>query len=294
MRILSGKEVAERIEAEISRMGPPPPVLAIYSIGDDPASAIYVRSKVRKGGSLGAEVLLRSFPADAGAGSVLSSISKDSEDPAIDGIVIERPLPPHMDVDEMYDIIDPLKDLEAQHPENIGLLARGRPRFVPPTPLGAILLMLHYGIDPRGGNVAVLGRSLTVGTPLAIMLSRKANWGDATVSLIHSRSRDMGCMLKDADIVISAVGRPRSIKGEMLKPGAHVVDVGISIDASGELSGDADLASMEGVAASATPTPGGTGTVTVSCMFLNLFRARGLRKGTLSEHEDDIIRMIYG
>lgn len=293
MRLLSGKEVAGRIESEIMRFGPDPPVLAIYQIGDDPASEVYVRSKVRKGASLGAKVLIRSFPSNVMQGSVLRSINQDTRDPAIDGIVIERPVPSHIDVDAMYDAMDPLKDLEAQHPENIGLLAQGRPRFVPPTPLGAIILMLHYGIDPRGRNVAVLGRSPTVGTPIAIILSRKADWGDATVSLLHSRSRDTDRILKSADIVISAVGRPHLIKGHMLKPGAHVIDMGISVDASGELSGDADLDSMEGIVSSATPTPGGTGSVTVSCMFLNLFRARDLRRGTLSEHEDGIIRMIY-
>jgi methylenetetrahydrofolate dehydrogenase (NADP+)/methenyltetrahydrofolate cyclohydrolase len=296
MELLYGKPVAERVLAEVARLRARTsvsPRLVIYQVGDDPASLIYARSKVKRGETLGARVEVRHFSSDVDRAEVVRQLQKDSADRDVTGIVIERPLPDGWARWEMMDMVPPSKDLEAQSGVNLGLMVQGCPRFIPPTPLGSILLMHHYGIYPMGKNIVIMGRSPTVGYPLALLLSQKRDWANATISMVHSATADPDPLLLAADIVITAIGRPGYLKGEKLKEGSTVVDVGINAGPDGKVVGDADMDSMEGVVRRATPTPGGTGSVTVACMFLNLFRALHLQGGECPRHEDDIIRMIY-
>ncbi len=294
MEVLRGKPVAERIDSELRHLASDldTPVLAVYLVGADQSSEIYARSKVRKGERIGVDVLLRKFPADTQQDMIAGSIREDSSDERICGMMIERPLPNPLDLDQLMEMIPPEKDVEGLHPYNYGVMAFGKPRFVPPTPLGALFLMDHYGIKTEGKRIAILGRSPNVGRPLATMLSQKREWGNATVTLLHSRTGDAAPHISMADIVITAVGSPRMLKGHMIKEGAQLIDLGIN--PSGDtIVGDVDIDSVSGKASGATPTPGGTGPVTVSAMFLNVFRARMLQKGSGSRFEDDIIKRIY-
>jgi len=294
MEVLRGKPVAERIDRELRRSASDlgTPVLAVYLIGADQSSEIYARSKVRKGEKVGIDVLLRKFPADVEVKDLSLSLRKDSSDDGITGIMIERPLPEGIYPDPLENIIPPGKDVEGLHPCNWGELALGRPRFIPPTPLGALFLMRHYGIKTVGKNITVLGRSPNVGRPLATMLSQKREWGDATVTLLHSRTGNIASHTSAADVVITAVGSPKMIKGHMIKKGAVLIDLGIS-PAGDTVVGDVDLESVGEKASAATPTPGGTGPVTVSAMFLNVYRARMLQVGVDWKFRDQIMGSIY-
>ncbi|MFW3146851.1 MAG: bifunctional 5,10-methylenetetrahydrofolate dehydrogenase/5,10-methenyltetrahydrofolate cyclohydrolase [Thermoplasmatota archaeon] len=294
MDLLFGKPVAERILSDIKHgVGSgKPPVLAVYLIGDDPSSEIYARSKARKGEKIGIEVDLRRFPSDAGLDEILGSLDRDASDINVHGVMIERPLPEGMNIGSLTDRIPAFKDVEGLKPDNYGLMAMGTPRFIPPTPLGAILLLLHYGIPLEGRTVVVVGRSPNVGRPLSILLSQKKAYGNASVVLLHSRSGDPSDWTSRADIVITAVGRPKMLKGSMIRDGAVLIDLGINPVGDG-IVGDVDMESVGDVASMATPTPGGTGPVTVAAMFLNLLRARDLQKGIKSSITDPLIRMIY-
>jgi len=295
MELLSGRPVAERIDSEVQTLSGQVsrPHLVIYLVGDDPSSVVYAGSKAKRGGALGADVTIRRYRPDISMEEVMDAIDRDSASEDVDGIVLERPLPGSWDRSVLRGSIDPVKDLEAQHPENFGLLALGAPRFVPPTPLGALVLMHHYGMEFAGRNVVVMGRSPTVGLPLAVLLAQKLPWADATVSILNSRTKRPHCALEDADIILTAIGRPGYLKGDMVPKGVRIVDMGINSGPDGKLVGDVDIPSMADVAAAATPTPGGTGAVTVSCMFLNLFRAAALRSGASLRHGDEMIRKIY-
>ncbi len=295
MELLYGKPVADRVLSEIAKLDliDDTPHLVIYLVGDDPASLIYARSKEKKGASLGAKVTVKRFDSDVGEERFLEMVREDARSSEVHGIVVERPIPEGWDRFRIQGAIPPEKDLEAQCPVNFGLMAQGRPRFVPPTPLGALLIMHHYCVEITGKNIVVMGRSPTVGYPLGMLLSQKIQWANGTVSLVNAASQDPGCLLAGADIVISAVGKPLFLKGGMLKKGSTIIDMGINCDENGRIVGDADLGSMEGIASRATPTPGGTGAVTVACMFLNLHRAWLIQKGYDGSHGDPIIRMIY-
>ena len=295
MKELSGVPVVERIEGAIEGFKEQSPSLAIYLIGDDPASRIYARSKVKRGKKLGIDIRIHNFNQGSGQNEVEEGIRESSSSKDVDGIMVERPLPKGFDLGALMSLIPPSKDVEGLTPCNYGLLSQGSPRIIPPTPLGAILLTMHYGIETSGKNVVVMGRSVNVGRPLYLLLSSKAPFGNATVSQIHSRTREPENYLRNADLVYSAVGKPGMIKGKMIKEGAVLIDMGIStVEGEKGIFGDVDSSSVDGVASALTPTPGGTGPVTVASIFLNLFICRGYVKGEFPNFEDRIIRNIYG
>ena len=294
MELLSGKPVAERIDMTVrSLIGDLRPKLIVYLIGADPSSVIYAGSKVRKGDLLGIEILLREFKEDSDPEEIRSSLRKDASDGSAIGIMIERPLPDRFDMDELMEMVPPEKDVEGLHPENIGLLCLGRPRFIPPTPLGALFMLLHYDVEIKGKDVVVVGRSPNVGRPLTILLSLKREWGNATVTNAHSRTRDLKGITRRSDIILTAVGEKGLITGDMVKEGAVLIDLGIN-PVEGGIVGDVDIGSLESSNSRATPTPGGTGPVTVSCMFLNLAISMTRANGSFPELEDLMIREIYG
>lgn len=294
MEVLRGKPVAQRIDSELKllseRIGAP--TLVVYLIGGDGPSVIYARSKIRKGERIGVKVILREYSPDVTVDELERELCRDASDPGIHGIMIERPLPDGIDIHELMGIVPPIKDVEGLHPENYGLLGMGDPRFIAPTPLGALFLMLHYGVQIKGKEVVVVGRSLNVGRPMATLLSQKVQWGNATVTLVHSRTKDIASHTRRADIVITAVGRARMLKGDMVKEGAVLIDLGINPEGDG-IVGDVDINSVDGIAWGATPTPGGTGPVTVSSMFLNLYKARMLQEGLKVQFTDEMVGSIY-
>ncbi|MBN1391100.1 MAG: bifunctional 5,10-methylenetetrahydrofolate dehydrogenase/5,10-methenyltetrahydrofolate cyclohydrolase [Candidatus Thermoplasmatota archaeon] len=295
MEILRGKPVVDRIDKELKliscNIGTP--MLVVYLIGADEASVIYSRSKIRKGEKIGVKVVTREFPLGTPTEQIVGHLCEDAADPDVHGIMIERPLSIGVDIQDLIVHIPPSKDVEGLHPENYGLLGMGVPRFIPPTPLGALLLMQHYRVRTEGKEIVVVGRSPNVGRPLAALLSQKAPWGNATVTTVHTRTQDISVHTRRADIIITAVGIPRLIRGEMIKKGAVLIDLGINPVEDG-IVGDVDLGSVSEVAGAATPTPGGTGPVTVSSMFLNLYRATILAGSSDIEFTDEIIGTVYG
>ncbi|MGA1821165.1 MAG: bifunctional 5,10-methylenetetrahydrofolate dehydrogenase/5,10-methenyltetrahydrofolate cyclohydrolase [Thermoplasmatota archaeon] len=291
---LKGAPVVERIERAISEIDQPRLRLAIYIAGNDEASAIYARSKVRKGESLGFEVSMKKLSSEVSQKALEREISRDAQDPEIHGIIIERPLPAGLDMNRLISLIPPNKDVEGLHPYNYGLMAQGRPSLIPPTSLGAMFILLHYEIEVNGREAVVLGRSVNVGRPLSNLLSQKLEWANSTVTLAHSRTPDLKGVLRRGDVLISAVGTPKFIKGDMIKKGAALIDIGIStIPGEKGVYGDADWDSILGKAGAATPTPGGSGPVTVASLFLNLCRAYQLSSGEIAPIEDEMIRKIY-
>ncbi len=295
MERLFGRPVADRLQNEMGELidRSDPPGLAIYMIGSDPSAAIYARSKVRKGEGLGIETKVRELPSDISIEEVRSLILQDGASDEVDGIMIESPLPRGWDMYDLVRAIPPEKDVEGVTYENYGLMSLGRPRFIQPTPLGAILLMLHYSIDVTGKEVVVVGRGRDVGRPLSTLLSMKTEWGNATVTLAHSRTADLGEVTRRADVLFTGAGRKGLIDRDMVKEGAVVIDMGVNADGSG-IVGDVDVASMDGWASRVTPTPGGTGPVTVSAIFLNLMIARMRRRSLEISFKDEIIQALYG
>ncbi len=295
MERLFGRPVADRVLNEIGGLidRSDPPMLVIYLIGSHPSSEIYARSKVKKGRSIGIETEVRELPSEISMEEVRSLLLQDGASDKVDGIMIESPLPEGLDMDELVQAIPPEKDVEGVTYENYGLMSLGRPRFIQPTPLGAILLMLHYSIDVNGKEAVVVGRGRDVGRPLSTLLSMKTEWGNGTVTLAHSRTADLGEVTRRADILLTGVGRKGLIGRDMVKEGAVVIDMGINTDGSG-IVGDVDVASLEGWASRVTPTPGGTGPVTVSAMFLNVMIARMMRRSLDLSFEDAMIQAIYG
>lgn len=293
MELLRGKPVSQSIEKVISSFFEVERyVLSVYLIGADPSSRIYASSKVKKGNSMGAEVILKEFPPDVDQDTILHELEKDSKDETITGMMIERPLPDHLDMDTMMNMIPPEKDVEGLHPRNYGSMAMGCPTLIPPTPLGALFMLRFHGIETEGKRITVIGRSPNVGRPLSILLSQKKIWGNATVTLVHSRSKDIPEILRGSDIIITAAGRKGLVTGKMVKDGAVLIDLGINPEGKG-IVGDVDIPTLEGMDVRVTPTPGGTGPVTVSSMFLNLVVAGSMQRERSMDFPG-MIREIYG
>ena len=259
-----------------------PPGLAVVIAGDDPASAAYVGRKEKACAALGYHHVTRRFPADVGVAELLACVDALNADPAIDGILVQLPLPGHLDADRVLSAVDPRKDVDGFHPENLGLLMSGRPRFVPCTPRGVLRLLAHHGIEVAGRRVTVVGRSLIVGRPLAMLMSLKGKGGDATVTLCHSATRDLAAETARADIVVAALGSPRALGRAHVARGAVVVDVGINRVASPTgrpaLVGDVDGEAMEGWASAWTPVPGGVGPMTIAMLMENTWQAMCARE----------------
>ena len=281
--ILDGKTLSEEIRAEIAvetadfkhRTGVTP-CLAAVLVGDDPASQVYVRNKQKACEKAGIGSLLHTPPADTTTAALLKLIGQLNHDAAVHGILVQLPLPKDIDTARVLEAIHPLKDVDALHPENVGRIIQGRPRFLPCTPHGIQQLLLRNNIDPAGQHVVVLGRSDIVGKPMAAMLMQRGRGGDATVTVCHSRTRDLAAVTRSADILIVAIGRAKFVTADMVKPGAVVIDVGINRTEKG-LVGDVDFGPVSQVAGWITPVPGGVGPLTITMLLHNTLRAARLQ-----------------
>ena len=280
-RIIDGKAVAARVRAEVADRvrrlvaGGVRPGFVDLLIGEDEASALYVRTKNRAADEAGMLALDRRLPASAGREEALAVVGELNEDPAVHGIIVQSPLPDGSPIDifELQSAIRPDKDVDGLHPENQGLLAMGRPRFVPATPLGVVELLHREGIPVEGRRAVVVGRSSLVGRPLSILLSSKAPGLNATVTLCHTGTKDLGAETRRAEILVVAAGRAAAITGDMVMPGATVIDVGTNRGPDGKLLGDVDFASVSAVAGAITPVPGGVGPMTVAMLMANTVSA---------------------
>ncbi len=250
------------------------PGLAVVLVGEDPASNVYVRSKGKATREAGMVSVEHRLPADVGAEALLALVADLNADPTMDGILVQLPLPRHIDEQAVIAAIDPDKDVDGFHPINAGRLATGSAGFVPCTPLGCVMLLKSVVPNLSGMEAVVVGRSNIVGKPMAQLLLRES----CTVTVVHSRTRDVRAHVGAADIVVAAVGIPEMIKGDWLKPGATVIDVGINRTEAG-LVGDVDFASAVTVAGAITPVPGGVGPMTIACLLRNTLVSAGRREG---------------
>ena len=242
-------------------------------VGDVAASQVYVRNKENASRLAGIRGEVVRLPADVTEGALLATIDALNADPEVHGILVQLPLPPQVDEHRVIEAIDPRKDVDGFHPENAGLLAIGRPRFAPCTPLGVRELLIASGVETKGAHAVILGRSQIVGKSMALLLLQKGPGGDATVTVCHSASRDVEAMTRQADILIAAIGRPESVRGDAIKPGAVVIDVGINRMADGSLRGDVAFVEAAEVASWITPVPGGVGPMTVALLLRNTLDA---------------------
>ncbi|MBX9789703.1 MAG: bifunctional methylenetetrahydrofolate dehydrogenase/methenyltetrahydrofolate cyclohydrolase FolD [Pirellulales bacterium] len=278
-QLLDGRELArqlqEEIQAEVAafvRQVGVTPGLAAVLVGDDPASQVYVRNKQKACERVGIASWLHRLPSTVTTDELLQLVARLNTDDGVHGILVQLPLPPQVDTLRVLDAVTPLKDVDGFHPENVGLLVQGRPRFVPCTPLGIQRLLERHGVDTAGRAAVVVGRSDTVGKPMALLLAARGRGGDATVTICHSRTPDLGAVTRTADILIVAIGQAHCVTAEMVKPGAVVVDVGINRTDSG-LVGDVDFAGVREVASLITPVPGGVGPLTVTMLLANTLTA---------------------
>ena len=285
-RLIDGKaaaaELRARVAVEVARFRAErgrAPGLAVVLVGEDPASAVYVRNKGKATIEAGMESFEHKLSADISEAELLELVERLNADPSVDGILIQLPLPAHVDADKVLLAIDPDKDVDGFHPVNAGRLAVGLDGFVPCTPLGCLKLLRAELGDLSGKEAVVIGRSNIVGKPMALLLL-----GDhCTVTIAHSRTRDLPEMVRRADIVVAAVGRPEMVKGDWLKPGATVIDVGINrvpaAEGKTKLVGDVDFASASRVAGAITPVPGGVGPMTIGCLIRNTMVSAARRDG---------------
>jgi methylenetetrahydrofolate dehydrogenase (NADP+)/methenyltetrahydrofolate cyclohydrolase len=278
--IIDGKiiaaELRDRVAAEVARIKRDhgvTPGLAVVLVGSDPASEVYVRSKHKQTQAAGMASFEHKLPADVAQAELLAMVAKLNADPAVHGILVQLPLPKGLDTDAVVNAIDPAKDVDGLHPNNAGRLAGGLPALAPCTPLGCIILTKTVHPSLEGMNAIVIGRSNLVGRPLVQLLLNE----NATVTIAHSRSRDLAKLCAQADLVYAAVGRPEMVRGDWIKPGATVIDVGINRipgdDGKTKLVGDVAYAEALEVAGAITPVPGGVGQMTVACLLVNTLRA---------------------
>ena len=286
--IIDGKAFAAGLRAGIGRAVAGlaeegvTPGLAVVIVGEDAASQIYVRNKVRKTLAAGMRSFDHALPASTGEADLLALVGRLNADPEVDGILVQLPLPGQIDPQRVIEAIDPAKDVDGFHPINAGRLLAGTPAFVPCTPLGSLLLIKSVLPRLAGLDALVIGRSSIVGKPMAQLLLQQ----DCTVTMAHSRTRDLPGLCRRADILVAAVGRPELVRGDWLKPGAVVIDVGINRvpdPAAGEgrtrVTGDVAFREAAGVAGALTPVPGGVGPMTIACLLRNTLQAACLRRG---------------
>ena len=290
-QLLDGRGLAQRIEATLrdevqtfAEMFQRRPRLVVVLVGDLAASASYVKSKAAAAARVGIDAEVIPVPVTADTSELVAlvqAIARDEHGPA-DGILVQLPLPPHVDTVAVLDAVPPDRDVDGFHPENAGLLSQGRPRFIPCTAAGVQRMLIDAGIETAGRHAVIVGRSDIVGKPLALLLAARSpagtNGGDATVTICHSRSSDLPAITRQADILVAAVGRPGLITADMVKPGAAVVDVGIN-RVAGKLVGDVDFEAVRAVAGWISPVPGGVGPLTVAVLLCNTALAAELRLG---------------
>ena len=282
--IIDGKAIAaglrERIGRETSafveQTGVTPHLAAVL-VGDDPASAVYVRNKQRACEKAGIKSTLHRLDAATSQSELLLLVPRLNEDSDVHGILVQLPLPSQIDETAVLDAVSPLKDVDCFHPENVGLLSQGRPRFQPCTPAGCQHLLAESAVQTEGAHVVVLGRSEIVGKPMALLMVQKGKAANATVSICHSRTRDLPNVTRQADILIAALGRPEFVTGEMVKDGVVVIDVGINRTEDGKLVGDVEFTSVAAKASAITPVPGGVGPMTIAMLLQNTLTAARLQ-----------------
>jgi methylenetetrahydrofolate dehydrogenase (NADP+)/methenyltetrahydrofolate cyclohydrolase len=267
-------EIVASIRARVDAAGSPEICLATVLVGDDKPSQTYVRSKHRKAADAGLQSRNVELPATATQADVEAEVGALAADPAVHGILVQLPLPVGLDPEPVLDLVPPEKDVDGLTERSMGRLVRGRPGLVPCTPLGVMRLLERYGVATSGSRAVVIGRSTLVGLPLALLLNRKGI--DATVTMAHSRTKDLVAVCRDADIVVGAAGQARMITAEHVKPGAAVIDVGVSRTEDG-LVGDVDFAAVEPIAGWVTPMPGGTGPMTIAMLMENTVSAAMLQ-----------------
>jgi len=277
-RILDGKAIGARLRAGLAQRIAGlsfRPGLRVVRVGEDPASIVYVRSKDRAAKEAGYDSETILLPDDVSEPDLLATVRRLNDDPAVDGILVQLPLPKHIDPQKVLEAVDPAKDVDGFHPVNAGRLAAGLPGLVPCTPKGVMHLLAEAGIALPGARAVVLGRSAIVGRPMAALLLA----ADATVTMLHSRSRDLAAECRRADVLVAAVGRADMVKGDWIAPGAVVVDVGINRRPDGKLTGDVDFAAASAHAGWITPVPGGVGPMTIACLLENTLEAALARRG---------------
>ena len=273
--IINGKSIAAEIRREVagdtSRLTATgvTPGLATVLIGDDPASRVYIGAKRKACAEVGIKAWDHDLPASTPEGALLDLLSGLVEDDAVSGILVQLPLPEHIDEDKVLEKVPAHKDADGFHPENLGRLLSGRARVVPATPAGIQQLLIHSQIETTGAEVVVVGRSNIVGKPLAALLMQKGPGANATVTVCHTATRDLTRHTRRADILIAAIGRPKAISGPMVAPGAAVIDVGVNRTDSG-LVGDVDFEAVRAIASAITPVPGGVGPMTIAMLLKNV------------------------
>jgi methylenetetrahydrofolate dehydrogenase (NADP+) / methenyltetrahydrofolate cyclohydrolase len=278
-QLLDGNALARQIRSELTEEvadfienNGVVPTLAAVLVGEDPASQVYVRNKRRDCEEVGIQSQLHSLPTSTTQTELLNLIAKLNRDDAVHGILVQLPLPPQIDTRAVLEAVSANKDVDAFHPENVGLVVQGRPRFLPCTPAAVQQILLRNNVPIAGQHVVVVGRSDIVGKPLSIMLAQKGEGADATVTLCHSRTRDLAAVTRQADILVAAIGKAKFITGDMVRPGATVIDVGINRTDAG-LTGDVDFDSAVKVAGRLTPVPGGVGPLTRVMLLVNTLTA---------------------
>ncbi|MFP6610734.1 MAG: bifunctional methylenetetrahydrofolate dehydrogenase/methenyltetrahydrofolate cyclohydrolase FolD [Pirellulales bacterium] len=278
-RILDGKALARKIEAEIAddvvefiQNNVLAPRLDVVLVGEDPASEVYVRGKRRACERVGIDGQLHRLADDVAEDELLGLIAKLNGDDAVHGILVQLPLPSQIDATAVLRAVNPSKDVDAFHPENVGRLVQGNPRFLPCTPQGIQQLLVREKIETAGRHVVVIGRSEIVGKPIANILLQRGAAADATVTVCHSRTADLPSITRQAEILIVAIGRPRFVTAEMVRPGATVIDVGVNRTEDG-LVGDVDFDGVREVAGAITPVPGGVGPLTIAMVLSNTLEA---------------------
>jgi len=272
---IDGKAIAQRYRQELAvrvdrlKDSGVTPGLAVVIVGDDPASKVYVRNKAMACESIGMHSEVHALSANTTQAHLLDFLRRLNDDDAIHGILVQLPLPKHIDSRAVIEAIDPAKDVDGFHHQNVGALVAGESAFYPCTPWGVMKMLEHEGVAVEGSRAVVIGRSMIVGKPMALML---INAG-ATVTVCHSKTRDLPAVARQADILVAAVGRPRFVGADMVKPGAIVIDVGINRLPDGKLAGDVDYDAVAPIAAKITPVPGGVGPMTIAMLLANAVRS---------------------
>ena len=280
-QILDGKALAAEIRSEVKTQVAAlaekgvSTALAVILVGDDSASQVYVRNKIKACADTGIRSLEFRMPAETTQQQLLAKIAELNADENVDGILVQLPLPKQINADAVISAIDPAKDVDGFHVANAGALVTGKQGFVPCTPFGVMRLIEKSGVDPRGKSAVIIGRSNIVGKPMALLLLA----ADATVTVAHSRTPDLCAVTRNADILVAAVGRAKLIKADMVKPGAVVIDVGMNRDENGKLCGDVDFSEVKAIAGSITPVPGGVGPMTIAMLMQNTALAAQMRRG---------------
>jgi methylenetetrahydrofolate dehydrogenase (NADP+) / methenyltetrahydrofolate cyclohydrolase len=291
MQILDGKVAAQAIKdalkiqvAQLAASGKQVPHLVAILVGDNGASETYVDSKVRACEEVGFKSTLIRAEASTSALQLLDTIRDLNTDPDVDGILVQLPLPAHISAEDVINTIEPAKDVDGFHPNNVGRLVLGHPTFVSATPYGIMLLLEHYKVETRGKHAVVVGRSNIVGRPMSILLSSAGNPGNCTVTLCHSHTANLAELCRSADILVAALGKPEFVTADMVKEGAVVIDVGITRveDASKKrgyrIAGDVDFENVAPKCSFITPVPGGVGPMTIAALLKNTYRACALKR----------------